>query len=176
MINDQKCWINLKQQQLNNISNISFNLIPIFFSQIGPIEQVEANTSSILSEEMPEQPEISIKFEQTSIGMGTLDSPLGDKEMETVQEYEKISERKFKINGFCYYSKGENKRNKSRYFQCTRRVSFIKKCRGSINMTPNLQITKNVGHSCNQVCQITPRQSSKTTQKENCPTLSVGRL
>jgi hypothetical protein len=93
-------------------------------------------------------------------------------EIDKVQEYEEIG-RKFKINGYCYYFRDENTKKNHKTFRC---IFSSKKCRAFVTITPNLQIVKKVDHNCDQVCEITPQQSSKTTEKEVSPTLSVSWL
>ena len=94
--------------------------------------------------------------------------------MEKVQQYEKIG-GKFKINGHRYCSSAERKTG-NKYFTCIHYNPIQKRCQGSISITPNLQIAKKNEHNCDQVCEITPQQSSETTEKEESPTLSVGWL
>ena len=64
-----------------------------------------------------------------------------------MQEYEKISGRRFKINGHHYYLNAEHKTG-NKYFQCKLLNSIGKKCSGSITITPNHRITKKVEHIC----------------------------
>ena len=96
-------------------------------------------------------------------------------EMEKVLEYEEIGRkgRKFKINGYCYYFRDENTKKNHKTFRC---IFSSKKCRAFVTITPNLQIVKKVDHNCDQVCEITPQQNSKTTEKEVSSTLSVSWL
>ena len=96
-------------------------------------------------------------------------------EMEKVLEYEEIGRkgRKFKINGYCYYFRDENTKKNHKTFRC---IFSTKKCRAFVTITPNLQIVKKVDHNCDQVCEITPQQNSKTTEKEVSSTLSVSWL
>ena len=65
--------------------------------------------------------------------------------LEEVHEYEE-SGRGFKINGYYYTFKRENK-NKNNYYVCNKGLG-AKKCRGSITISPNRQIIKMVGHTC----------------------------
>jgi len=53
---------------------------------------------------------------------------------------------KFKINGHSYYLSYEHKRG-NKYFQC---IYSRTKCHGSIVITPNRLIAKNVEHNCNK--------------------------
>ena len=63
-----------------------------------------------------------------------------------MQEYEETA-RSFKINGYYYNFKRENK-NKNKYYKCDKQVGSIK-CGGSITISPNRQIIKRVEHTCN---------------------------
>ena len=69
-----------------------------------------------------------------------------DQILEEVQEYEETG-RSFKINGYYYNFKRENK-NKNKYYKCDKKVGSIK-CGGSITISPNRQIIKRVEHTCN---------------------------
>ena len=79
-------------------------------------------------------------------GIGKVDIPSEDNELEKVQEYEKKG-GKFKINGHRYYSSAERKTG-NKYFTCIHYNSIQKRCQGSISITPNLQIARKVEHSC----------------------------
>ena len=114
------------------------------------------------------------KVEHICNDFGTEDKPLEDKDLEKVQEFEVIG-KKYKINGHLHYFRLEFK-SKNKYFQCILANSTKNRCHGSITITPNLQIAKKNEHNCDQVCEITPQQSSETTEKEESPTLSVGWL
>ena len=87
------------------------------------------------------------KRNHTCSGIGKVDKPSEDDGLENVQEYEKISGSKFKINGHHYYFNAEHKTG-NKYFQCKGSNSFGKKCSGSITITPNHRITKKVEHIC----------------------------
>jgi hypothetical protein len=67
-----------------------------------------------------------------------------------VQEYEETG-RSFKINGYYYSFKRENK-NKINYYVCSK--SRMEKCRGYITISPNRQIIKRVEHTCQSQNQI----------------------
>ena len=107
-------------------------------------------------------------------GIGRVDKPSEYNELEKVQEYEEIG-KQFKINENHYYLSAERKTG-NKYFQCVHSNSIGKKCQGSISITPNQRIVRKTKHICNQICQIIPQQSCQTTEKENCPTFSVGWL
>jgi hypothetical protein len=87
------------------------------------------------------------KRNHTCNGIGKVDKPSEDDGLENVQEYEKISGSKFKINGHHYYFKKEQKTGNT-YFQCICSNLIDGKCLGSITITPNRLIVKKVEHTC----------------------------
>jgi hypothetical protein len=74
-----------------------------------------------------------------------------DQILEKVQEYEE-TDGKFKINGYFYNYHHESNTGK-KYYTCNKRCNAIK-CRGSITISPNRQITKKVEHTCQSQDQI----------------------
>jgi hypothetical protein len=64
-----------------------------------------------------------------------------------VQEYEKISGRRFKINGYRYTLSHVHKTG-NKYFKCVCAYIIGDKCPGFIIITPNNQIVKKVDHTC----------------------------
>ena len=76
-----------------------------------------------------------------------VDKPLEDDGLENVQEYEKISGRRFKINGYRYTLSHVHKTG-NKYFKCVCAYLIGDKCPGFIIITPNNQIVKKVDHTC----------------------------
>ena len=64
-----------------------------------------------------------------------------------MQEYEKISGRRFKINGYRYTLSHVHKTG-NKYFKCVCAYLIGDKCPGFIIITPNNQIVKKVDHTC----------------------------
>ena len=73
-----------------------------------------------------------------------------DQILEEVHEYEEKG-RRLKINGHNYNLKNESMK-KNKYYVCNKMNT--QKCRGSIIISPNRQIIKRVGHTCQSQNQI----------------------
>jgi len=94
-------------------------------------------------------------------GIGKVDIPSEDNELEKVQEYEKKG-GKFKINGHRYYFTREYK-SKNKYFQCIKK-KCSEKCPGSVTITPSRKIVNKVVHICN--CKGTVDKPSEDNELE----------
>ena len=88
-----------------------------------------------------------------------------------VRQYDKARGKKTKIDGQFYYFYYESK-IKNKYYLCSKKGT-IRKCRGSILVSPNGQVVKRVEHTCNKACHETNLTEIDTNNNSSTPKGSI---
>jgi hypothetical protein len=91
---------------------------------------------------------------------------------EEIHEYEELSDSTFKINGYSYKKMrgfgGHKTKNHTEFFTCVSKSK--QRCRGSIHAKiSNLQIVKQIGHTCGKASPIISQERPEPLATEDNP-------